>query len=98
MRGTNSSKLFNGFPEARFFTESFDSYMIDSNYLYTPTNDPEPRYNLIYASQSAQMTPEIAAYNCTVSVFHVETEVVCDRECHVKRQRPSQRAIWFPSG
>jgi hypothetical protein len=98
LRGTNSSKLFNGFPEARFFTGSFDSYMIDSNYLYTPTDDPKPRYNLIYASQGAQMTPEIAAYNCTVGVFHVETEVVCGRECHVKRQRPSQRAIWSPSG
>lgn len=91
-RGNNSSKLFQG-PDSTFSS----SYMIDTNYVYTPSTVFEPRYNIIYASRN-YISDEIAAYNCTVGVFHVENEVTCGRDCHIRRIRPSHHATWLESG
>jgi hypothetical protein len=89
-RRDNSSKLFQG--DSPWWT----SYMIDSNYVYKPYMVVEPRYNVIYASRANQ--DETAAYNCTVGLSHVESEVTCGSDCHVKRVRPSRNAIWSASG
>lgn len=91
----NSSLLFKG--------SSYDSEM---NPLYEPiscmieyekSSAVEPRYNIIYASHSRR-TGEITAYTCTVGISLVETDVLCDGDCHVKRLRPSQNVIWSENG
>lgn len=89
--GNDSSKLFGG-----TYSHGWISYMIDTNYMYTPSTGAEPRYNIVYASRSGDI--EVAAYNCTVGVFHVENEVICSKNCYIKRMRPSRRATWSDSG
>ena len=91
-RGNDSSKLFGG-----NHSEGWTSYMMDTNYIYTPSTAAEPRYNIVYASRSGDIN-EVAAYNCTVGVFHVENEVICSKNCYIKRIRPSRRATWSDSG
>lgn len=93
LRGNDSSKLFSGRHPEGVWT----SYMIDSNYISTQNIDFETRYNVIYASRgiSAEV---IAAYNCTVGLFHVENEVTCAGDCHVNRLRPSRHTTWFENG
>lgn len=94
-RGNNSSLLFDTFGHG-----VWTSYMIDTNYVYTPTTAAEPRYNIIYASRASMRDEsyEIAAYNCTVGVFHVENEVTCGNDCYIKSVRPSHNATWLDSG
>ncbi len=89
-RWDNSFKLWEG------DSLGWSSYMIDTNYVYKPYIVVEPRYNIIYAFRANE--DEIAAYNCTVGLFHVESEVTCGSDCHVKRVRPSRNAIWSDSG
>ena len=94
-RGDDPSRLFQGQDST-----SWRSHMIDSNYVYIPSTAAEPRYNVIYASRAGRsaMSDEIAAYNCTVGLFHVENEVTCGSDCRVKKIRPSQKANWSDKG
>lgn len=96
-RGDNSSKLFNGLSSGTS-SLGWNSYMVDTNYNHTPKSDPDPKYNIIYASMG-DSEGWIAAYNCTVGNYHVESDILCTgRNCHVRRVRPSQNATWSNSG
>lgn len=88
----DSSKLFAGRD-----SKDWTSYMIDTNYIYTPSTSAEPHYNIIYASRSGNVS-EVAAYNCTIGVSHVENEVICSNDCYIKRIRPSHHGTWLDSG
>lgn len=78
----------------------YTSYLVDSNYKHTPKTDVEPRYNIIYAYRNDEvLVDSIVAYNCTVGVSHVESEITCiGSNCQVKKLRPSRNAIWSESG
>lgn len=89
-RGNDSSRLLS------FDSIPWTSYMIDSNYQISTR--AEPRYNIIYASRGTSSRDEIAAYNCTVGLYHVESAVTCVNDCRVTKIRPSHHANWSDSG
>ena len=96
-RGDNASLLFNGL-DSGTSGGVWNSYMVDSNYNHTPKSDPYPKFNIIYASMG-DSEGWVAAYNCTVGNYYVESEILCTgSNCHVRRVRPSQKATWSTSG
>lgn len=70
-----------------------NSYIIDTNWNAS-TAMPDRSFNVIYASQGAEQT-EVAAYNCTMGVTHVESDVYCKgTSCLVRRIRKSKKVTW----
>ncbi|KAK5100265.1 hypothetical protein LTR70_001747 [Exophiala xenobiotica] len=97
LRGDNTSLLFNGLTIS-YGNSGWNSYMVDSNYVYTSQSDPNPKYNIIYASIGSS-EGWVAAFNCTVGVYHVESDILCSgSDCHVRRVRPSLNTTWSNSG
>lgn len=67
----------------------WNSYLFDTNWG-ADSSTANPAFNIIYASQGAMQT-EIGAFNCSVSVTHVESDVFCEsKECQVRRMRRSK--------
>jgi len=98
LRGDNSSKLFTGLYYDGQGDVVWNSYMVDSNYASNSKSNPDARYNIIYASMG-DSEGWIAAYNCTVGLYHIESDILCSgSNCHVRRVRPSQNATWSDSG
>lgn len=64
----------------------WNSYLFDTNWGTNQTNS-HPSFNLIYASQGAKQV-EIGAYDCSVSMRHLESETLCKgMDCQVQRVR-----------
>lgn len=87
---TNSSQLF-----IQVTTDSVEanSYFLDTNWNST-TASPDSKFNVIFASRGGQET-EIAAYNCTMGITHVESDILCQGTvCQVQRLRLSRNVTW----
>lgn len=75
----------------------WNSYLFDTNWG-TNASKSHPMLNAIYASQGARQT-EIGAFNCNVSMIHVESDVLCEgSECQVRRMRLSRSAYQHQDG
>lgn len=91
---SNLSQLFAQQDE---YSVSWNSYLIDTNWN-SSTATPDQKFNVIYASQGGLQT-EVAAYNCTMGVTHVESDIICKGDtCHVRRLRPSRNVTWPAPG
>ena len=81
-----------------FASTTWDSYFVDTNFNYSINSSVQ--YNLVYASQGG-LVETISAYNCTMGVTHVESNILCNgSDCQVSRLRPSQKVFgtWWGSG
>ncbi|KAK5946706.1 hypothetical protein PMZ80_000849 [Knufia obscura] len=97
MRVDTSTQLFNGL-YANTSNVGWSSYMVDTNYKSSIHLDSDPIYNIIYASKGVN-AGWIAAYNCTMGNYHVESDILCtNSDCHVRRVRPSKNASWSTRG
>ncbi|KAJ9658901.1 hypothetical protein H2198_003471 [Neophaeococcomyces mojaviensis] len=95
-RNNLTAGIFN--PTLSTSSVSWNSYFVDTNFNYSINSSVQ--YNVVYASQGGDVE-NITAYNCSMGVTHVESDILCKgSSCQVRRLRPSQKVIgtWWGSG
>lgn len=87
---------------APWVESDWNSYVVDANYNQTANYnhivraDPQPVYNIIYASlfgNGSSADWVFTVYNCTVGIRYVETDLRCSgKGCEFRRIRPSRKS------